>query len=91
VVSATSQLGGLPKHIRQPNSNDIPDHSALYCNTVHDTFYIKDEDIFSETDSSYIQNDVIKLLSSSDNNKFANAIGIGSPRSPSKYRIRIRF
>ena len=91
VVSTTSQLGGLPKQIRQPNSNNIPNHSALYCNTVHDTFYIKDEDIFSETNSPHIHNDVIKLLSSSDNNKFANAIGIGSLRSPSKYRIRIRF
>ncbi len=91
VVSATSQLGGLPKQILQPNSNNIPNHSALYCNTVHDTFYIKDEHIFSETNSPHIQNDVIKLLSSSDNNKFANAIGIGSLRSTSKYRIRIRF
>ncbi len=92
VVSASSQLGGLPKHIRQPNSNnDIPDHSALYCNTVHTDFYIQDKDIFSETNSPHIQNDVIKLLSSSNNNKFANAIGIGSPRSPSKYRIRMRF
>jgi hypothetical protein len=43
VVSVTSQLGGLPKQIRQLNSNDIPNHSALYCNTVHDNFYIKDD------------------------------------------------
>jgi hypothetical protein len=84
VVSVTSQLGGLPKQIRQPNSNDIPDHSALYCNTVHTDFYIKDKDIFSETNSTYIQEDVIKLLSSSDKNKFANAIGIGSPCNPLK-------
>jgi pimeloyl-ACP methyl ester carboxylesterase len=76
VVSVTSQLGGLPKQIRQPNSNDIPNHSALYCNTVHDNFYIKDDkEIFSETSSPYIQKDVIKLLSSSDNDKFADAIG----------------
>jgi hypothetical protein len=79
VVSVTSQLGGLPKQIRQLNRNDIPDHSALYCNTVHTDFYIQDKGIFSETNSPYIQNDVIKLLSSSDNNKFADAIGIGSP------------
>jgi pimeloyl-ACP methyl ester carboxylesterase len=86
VVSVTSQLGGLPKHIRQPNNNDIPNHSALYCNTVHDCFYInsKDQDISSETNSEYIQKDVIKLLSSSDNNKFADAIGIGPPSRPSK-------
>jgi hypothetical protein len=84
VVSATSQLGGLPKQIRQPNSNDIPSHSALYCNTVHDDFYIQDKDIFSETSSKDIQNDVIKLLSSSDDNKFADAIGIGSPCPPLK-------
>jgi pimeloyl-ACP methyl ester carboxylesterase len=84
VVSATSQLGGLPKQIRRLNSNDIPDHSALYCNTLHTDFYIKDKGIFSETNSPYIQNDVIKLLSSSDKNKFADAIGIGSPCPPSK-------
>jgi pimeloyl-ACP methyl ester carboxylesterase len=84
VVSETSQLGGLPKQIRQLNSNDIPDHSALYCNTVHTDFYIQDKGIFSETNSPYIQNDVIKLLSSSDKNKFADAIGIGFPCPPSK-------
>jgi pimeloyl-ACP methyl ester carboxylesterase len=88
VVSATSQLGGLPKHIRQLNSNDIPNYSALYCNTVHTDFYIKGNDthnnVFSETNSPYIQNDVIKLLSSSDKNKFANAIGIRPPYNPLK-------
>ena len=85
MVSVTSQLGGLPKQIRQPNTNDIPNHSALYCNTVHDSFYIKDEGIFSETNSPYIQKDVKKLLSSSDNDKFADAIGMGSSSRPSKY------
>ena len=35
VVSVTSQLGGLPKQIRHPNGNDIPNQSAIYCNTVH--------------------------------------------------------
>jgi hypothetical protein len=34
-----------------------------------------DKEIFSETSSPYIQKDVIKLLSSSDNDKFADAIG----------------
>jgi hypothetical protein len=86
VVSVISQLGGLPKQIRQPNNNDIPNHSALYCNTVHDCFYINIEDqgISSETNSQYIQEDVIKLLGSSDNSKFADVIGIDSPYSPSK-------
>ena len=84
VVSVTSQLGGLPKHIRQPNNNDIPNHSALYCNTVHDCFYLKDQGISSETNSQYIKEDVTKLLSSSDNNKFADAIGKGPPSRPSK-------
>jgi pimeloyl-ACP methyl ester carboxylesterase len=89
VVSVKSQLGGLPCQIRQLNSNnDIPNHSALYCNTLHTDFYIKGNDthnnVFSETNSPYIQNDVIKLLSSSDKNKFADAIGIGSPCPPSK-------
>jgi hypothetical protein len=86
VVSVTSQLGGLPKQIRQPNNNDIPNHSALYCNTVHDCFYInlKDQGISSETNSEYIQEDVTKLLSSSDNNKYADAIEMGHPSRPSK-------
>jgi pimeloyl-ACP methyl ester carboxylesterase len=84
VVSVTSQLGGLPKQIRQPNNNDIPNQSALYRNTVHDCFYLKDKGISSETNSQYIQEDVTKLLSSSDNNKFADAIGRGPPGRPSK-------
>ena len=59
VVSVTSQLGGLPNQIRQLNSNDIPSQSAIYCNTVHEKFYIKDDDkgIFSETNSPHIQKD----------------------------------
>lgn len=85
VVSITSQLGGLPKQIRQPDNNDIPNHSAIYCNTVHERFYIKgDGGISSETDSQLIQNDVIILLSFSDNNKFADAIGIDSSNCSSK-------
>ena len=85
VVSITSQLGGLPKQIRQPDNNDIPNHSAIYCNTVHERFYIKGDDgISSETDSQLIQNDVIILLSFSDNNKFADAIGIDSSNCSSK-------
>jgi pimeloyl-ACP methyl ester carboxylesterase len=80
LVSVTSQLGGLCNQIRQPNNNDIPNHSAVYCNTVHEKFYIKEDDgkcVFSETNSPPIQKDVIKLLSSSDSNKFADAIGSG--------------
>ena len=85
VVSITSQLGGLPKQIRQPDSNDIPNHSAIYRNTVHGSFYIKGDDgIFSETNSPHIQKDVIRLLSFSDNSNFADAIGIDSSNGSSK-------
>ncbi len=85
LVSVTSQLGGLPKHIRDPNSNDIPIHSAVYHNTVHERFFIKeDDDIFTETNSPHIQKDVIKLLSSSNSAKFADAIGIDSSNRSSK-------
>jgi hypothetical protein len=66
LVSVTSQLGGLRKQIRKLSSNDIPNHSAVYCNTVHECFYIKDKDVFSEINSPYIQKDVIKLLSYCD-------------------------
>ncbi len=84
LVSITSQLGGLTKQIRQQNSNDVPNHSAIYCNTVHVELFIKGNDnIFSETNSPHIQKDVIRLLSS-DSNKFADAIGIDSPTGSSK-------
>ena len=78
LVSVTSQLGGLPRQIRQPNGNDIPNHSAVYYNTVHDGFYINDDDkdVSSETNSKVIRDDVVKLLSYCDNDKFADAIGI---------------
>jgi pimeloyl-ACP methyl ester carboxylesterase len=77
LVSVTSQLGGLPKQIRDLNSNDIPSQSAIYCNTVHEKFFLKEDDgIFTETNSPHIQKDVIKLLSYSNNKKFASAIGI---------------
>jgi hypothetical protein len=87
VVSATSQLGGLPKQIRQPGSNLIHNQSTLYPNTVHASLLIitGDKDVFSETDSPNIQQDIIILLGSSDdNNKFADAIGKGSPCSVPK-------
>ncbi len=74
LVSITSQLGGLPKH-----------HSAIYCNTVHEGFYIKDDDgISSETNSTHIQKDVRRLLSFSNSNKFANTIGRRSTNGSSK-------
>jgi hypothetical protein len=85
LVSITSQLGGLPKQIRDPNSKDIPNQSAVYCNTVHEKFYIKEDDgVFSETNSPHIQKDVIKLLSYSDSAKFANAIGMHHTDDSSK-------
>jgi pimeloyl-ACP methyl ester carboxylesterase len=83
VVSVTSQLGGLPYHVRQPGSNDIPNYSSVYENTIHTTFYIQGNDqnknVYSETNSPNIQRDVVRLLGSSNDSKFADAIGIGSP------------
>ena len=86
VVSVKSQLGGLPHQVRQPESNDIPNYSSVYENTVHTIGYIRhpDTNISSETSSTDIQKDVIALLKSSDNNKFADAIGIDSHCEPSK-------
>jgi hypothetical protein len=54
LVSITSQLGGLTKH-----------HSAIYCNTIHEGFYIKDDSeagISSETNSTHIQDDYSAFL-----------------------------
>jgi len=98
VVSVKSQLGGIggfpQDQIRQrdsnypPNDKDIPNGSALYPNTIHARFMIKhDKDVFSETNSPYIQRDVMKLLSSSDNGKFVNVIGKDSPRPPCLSKI----
>ena len=86
IVSVKSQLGGLPHQVRQPDSNDIPNYSSVYENTVHTIGYIRhpDTNISSETSSTDIQKDVIALLKSSDNNKFADAIGIDSHCEPSK-------
>ena len=95
VVSVTSHfggLGGLQNQIRQPENNDIPNNSTIYPNIIHGSLLIKKHDkdvVFSETYSTHIQDDVIKLLGSSDNEKFANSIGKDSPRNPSKYRIRM--
>jgi hypothetical protein len=81
--SITSQLGALPNQTRQLVSNDLPNKSALYPNIVHAPIYIISDDtkktnVSSETKSQYIQRDIIKLLGSSDENKFTNAIWIGS-------------
>ena len=91
MVSVKSQLGGLPYQIRQPENNNppneenIPNKSAVYPNTVHASFMIRhDTNVFSETYSHNIQRDVIALLKYSDNNKFADAIGICSPCHSSK-------
>jgi hypothetical protein len=91
VVSVKSQLGGLPYKIRQPETNNppneenIPNGSAVYPNTIHASFMIKhDKEVFSETYSPDIKRDVIALLKSSDNNKFADAIGIDFHCEPSK-------
>jgi pimeloyl-ACP methyl ester carboxylesterase len=86
MVSVKSQLGGLPHQIRQPGKNGIPNNGALYPNTIHASFLKRDDrdDVSSEIRSDCIQEDVIKLLGSSDDSKFADAIGIDSPYSPSK-------
>jgi hypothetical protein len=86
VVSVRSQLGGLPQQIRQPGKSGIPNKGALYPSTIHASFLKRDDkdDVSSEIRSHYIQEDVIKLLGSSDDSKFADAIGIDSPYSPSK-------
>jgi pimeloyl-ACP methyl ester carboxylesterase len=84
-VSISSQLGGLPQQIRQPNGEDPPKQSAIYCNTVHSGFHLGyDDSISSETSSTHIQKDVRRLLSFSDSNKFANTIGRRSTNGHSK-------
>jgi PGAP1-like protein len=84
VVNLTSQIGGLHSKFRNltdnNNNNNIPNASAVYPNTVHASFLIENGDkksVFAELNSTYIQDDVVTLLSS-QNNKFATAIGIGS-------------
>jgi hypothetical protein len=86
VVSVKSQLGGLPHQIRQWGKNSIPNKGTLYPNTIHASFLKRDDkdDVSSEIRSHYIQEDIIKLLGSSDDSKFADAIGIDSPYFPSK-------
>ena len=77
MVSVKSQLGSLPHQIRQPGKNSIPDKGALYCNTIHASFLKRNDkdDVSSEIRSDCIREDVIKLLGSSDDSKFADVIG----------------
>ena len=77
MVSVKSQLGGLLHQTRQPGKNSIPNKGALYPNTIHASFLKRDDkdDVSAETRSCYIQDDVIKLLGSSDDSKFSDVIG----------------
>jgi hypothetical protein len=78
-VNLTSQIGGLQSEFRQPASTDIPDQSAIYPNTIHGSiFSFGNVNIVGELGSSNIQGDVVTLLES-QNDKFASAIGTGSP------------
>jgi hypothetical protein len=77
-VNLTSQIGGLQGEFRQLASTDVPNQSAVYPNTIHASFFIfGDVNVVGELGSANIQGDVVTLLESPDN-KFANAIGIGS-------------
>lgn len=77
-VNITSQTGGLHSIFRSPGTHDIPIESEIYPSIVHSDAVNKlDQNVFSELDSPLIQQDVTKLLASPDN-KFADAIGIGS-------------
>jgi pimeloyl-ACP methyl ester carboxylesterase len=83
VVNLTSQVGGLRSEFRNLIDDDynIPNESTVYPNTVHASFLIENGDknnVFAELNSPYIQKVVIILLNSS-NEKFADAIGKGSP------------
>jgi hypothetical protein len=80
-VNLTSQVGGLQSEFRQSSSSDIPNQSAVYPNTIHGRiFAFGDVNAIGELGSPTIQNDVVTLLES-PNNKYATAIGIGSPCS----------
>jgi hypothetical protein len=80
-VSITSQLGGLSNiKFRSITNETIPNHGEVYNNTVHFSALIQagDQNVVSELYSLPIQKDVAILLQSPQD-KFANAIGIGSP------------
>jgi pimeloyl-ACP methyl ester carboxylesterase len=78
-VSIDSQVGGLASQFRTINST-IPNQSEVYSNTVHSSSFIalEDQNVTSELKSKDIQNDVVTLLHSPQD-KFASAIGLGSP------------
>jgi hypothetical protein len=78
-VNLTSQIGGLQGEVRQLASTEIPNQSAVYPNTIHASFLIfGDVNVVGELGSANIQDDVVTLLESPDD-KFASAIGTGSP------------
>ncbi len=79
-VSIASQLGGLNgAKFRSITNSTIPNHSEIYHNTVHSSTLIQgDQNVMSDLNSPFIQKDVATLLHSQQN-KFTNAIGIGSP------------
>jgi|SRR6188472_1367488 len=77
-VNIPSQIGGLPSALRLSGSQDIPNESEVYRNTVHsNALKGSDQKVFSEGSSPPIQPDVTKLLISPDT-EFADVIGIGS-------------
>lgn len=82
-VNLTSQLGGLNNiKFRSVTNETIPTHGEIYNNTVHSSFLIQagDQNVVSELYSLPVQKDVAILLQSPQD-KFANAIGIGSCKS----------
>ncbi len=84
-VTIDSQLGGLSSDVQGSNPS-IPYHSKIYNNTVHSKHLIEPEDnynVIAELYSPDIQSDTVKLLQSS-HDKFADAIGMGSPCQPSE-------
>ena len=76
-VNIPSQIGGLPSALRLSGSQDIPNESEVYRNTVHsNALKGLDQNVFSEGSSPPIQLDVTKLFS--PDTEFADVIGIGS-------------
>jgi len=77
-VNIPSQIGGLPSALRLSGSQDIPNESEVYRNTVHSNAQKgSDQKVFSEGSSPPIQLDVTKLLFSPDTES-ADVIVIGS-------------
>jgi hypothetical protein len=77
-VNIPSQIGGLPSALRLSDSQDIPNESEVYRNTVHsNALKGLDQNGFSQGSSPPIQLDVTKLLFSPDI-EFADVISIGS-------------